>query len=255
MSYKMRRRGFNLLELMIVLVIMAAATAIVWPNLQKPLRRSSLTESAGLVRELLSDARQQASTRGTACFVRFETASNQFYMGTLAQFLEDQSLIEGSSFAANSTSTQSFGSASPVLAQSRATSTSGTSSARTFSSGRITENASRPKLIKLPENVVIIEVRQSIATSRSGIATFGQSADDLYSPSSAKDELLPDEPLNRPSDLQRQPEQSKERQVIWLPVLAGDLGRDVTITLLDTQLQESIHVTFCAATGSIEILP
>jgi prepilin-type N-terminal cleavage/methylation domain-containing protein len=250
MSYKMRRRGFNLLELMIVLVIMAAATAIVWPNLQKPLRRSSLTESASLVRELLSDAKQQASTGGSVCFVRFETNSHRLHMGTLQQFLEDQSLMEDSGLAANSTLTQPFGSASPALAQSRAT----TSGARSSSSGRISERASQPKLIKLPENVVVYEVRHSISGSRSGITT-GATADELYSPSSTQNDFQPDEPLNRPADLQSIPEQNMEPQVIWLPVLSGDLGRDVTITLLDTQLQESIRVTFCAATGSIEILP
>jgi type II secretory pathway pseudopilin PulG len=220
---------------MIVLVIMAAATAVVWPNLQKPLRRTSLTESASQVRELLDEARNRATSRGSACFVRFETGSSRLYFGTLEQFLEDSSLSNNA--AAMTNRNQPLQGSAPV---------------------RSTGGSLSPQLRLLPETVVVESFRNSIAltpnsslepTSDSGFVGTGREPgpDGLSQPD------LQSQTAELP--IERSIELGSDSQVYWLPMLASDLGRDATITLYDTQLQDSIEISYCAATGAIEILP
>ncbi|MEZ6076030.1 MAG: hypothetical protein R3C56_10270 [Pirellulaceae bacterium] len=45
-----KSRAFTLLELVIVLLLMVGVLAVVWPNLQRPLQRTSLDEAAQMVR-------------------------------------------------------------------------------------------------------------------------------------------------------------------------------------------------------------
>lgn len=221
MSNKRQRLGFSLLELMIVLVIMAAATAVVWPNLQKPLRRTSLTESASLVRELLDEARNQASSRGSAYFARLETGNGRIYFGTLQQFLEDGSLINDVAGAPS--------------------------------------RSGAPQLRELADTVVVSNVRNSIA--HRATQTLNSTSSDVMNRNGFQDQTadLPVEPSIPGADPLIDQSSSSvagmDSQVFWLPMLASELGRDVSITLYDTQLQDSIEVTYCAATGAIEILP
>jgi hypothetical protein len=123
---------------------------------------------------------------------------------------------------------------------------------------RSTGGSLSPQLRLLPETVVVSNIHHSIAVT----------SNSLLEPTSDSDldetgmEPEPDG-LSQP-DLQSQTAENPSEnsievglgsQVYWLPMLASDLGRDATITLYDTQLQDSIEITYCAATGAIEILP
>ena len=69
---RISRRGFTLLELMIVMALLALMVAMVWPALSRPLQRSA-TQQAG--RQLLEDlgrARLNAIESGRTMAVRYE---------------------------------------------------------------------------------------------------------------------------------------------------------------------------------------
>lgn len=235
MLYRRPRLGFNLLELMIVLVIMAAATAIVWPNLQKPLRRTSLAESASRVRELLDDAHRRATQLGSAYFVRFETGNNQLYLGTFPQFLENGPLaLDSAQAQANGISQLTFSDRSAVSSSDLS---------------RFTGQWQSPELHQLAETVIVSHIRLSIAPAPSSSPDPSSSFPDSGTSGNQATETI--ETNIRPLTL----EAGVDSRVYWLPVLAGETGRDATIRLLDMQSQESIEVIFCAATGEIKILP
>jgi hypothetical protein len=110
----------------------------------------------------------------------------------------------------------------------------------------------------LANTVVISNVRNSIARPQS---LLNASSSDATDRSGLQDQTaeLPGDPSFPGTDPLIDPTTSLaagvDSQVFWVPMLASELGRDVSITLYDTQLQDSIEVTYCAATGAIEILP
>jgi prepilin-type N-terminal cleavage/methylation domain-containing protein len=80
--------GFSLLELIIVLVVMIGMMAVVWPNLQRPLSRTSLDEAAQLVRSAIDESRYQATLAGSPWFIKFETGGTSIMAGTFDAFME-----------------------------------------------------------------------------------------------------------------------------------------------------------------------
>ncbi len=66
------RRGFTLLELMIVMALLALMVAIVWPSLSRPLQRSATQQAARQLLEDLGRARLNAIESGRAMAVRYE---------------------------------------------------------------------------------------------------------------------------------------------------------------------------------------
>ena len=83
------RPAFSLLELIIVLMVMIGLMAIVWPNLQRPLSRTSLDEGAQTVRNTLDESRYQATLAGTPWFIKLDIGSSSLSAGPFAAFLED----------------------------------------------------------------------------------------------------------------------------------------------------------------------
>ena len=80
------RSGFSLIELIIVLVVMTGLLAIVWPNLQRPLRRSAISQAAGALRESIDQARYRALTAGQVWLVRLEVGSDTIEYGSFEAF-------------------------------------------------------------------------------------------------------------------------------------------------------------------------
>ena len=69
-------RGFSLLELMIVLVVMVGLLAIAWPNMQRTLRRTTLNEAAQVLREAIDEGRYEAITTGKPIFVQMQQGNH-----------------------------------------------------------------------------------------------------------------------------------------------------------------------------------
>jgi prepilin-type N-terminal cleavage/methylation domain-containing protein len=68
-------RGYSLLELMIVLVVLVGLLAFAWPSLSKPLANSDLQQAATQLRTLLAEARLSAMQSGEPVLVRIEHGS------------------------------------------------------------------------------------------------------------------------------------------------------------------------------------
>lgn len=218
------RAGLSLLEVMIVLVIMVGVTALVWPNLQKKLQRTSLTESAALVRELLHQTRYRANENGQSYVVRLETGSNELSVATVDEFLSGPDFRQGHHSAKDSN--------------------------RDFSLPLSSSDS--PKLTVLPTSVVISDVQWATHPSEFEISSRTTDMEANRNSTDAK----PQE-SNPPATTQPESEaESIPVHAYCLPILAGtSQGRDVTITLTDKVAHESIDVSFCAATGIVEVSP
>lgn len=224
-SYRQFRNGFSLLELMIVLVILMGALAIVWPNLSKPLQRSSLNEAAHLVRSVLDDARYQAMVSGQFWFIRFEKESDRIEYGRFLDFVDNgqSSMFAGLAENSASRSVQTF---------------EATSSA--------TSSAHVPRRCQLPSHIIVAEV---VAGEDGSTLAFSQNHHDQ--PSDPYASVLRSEDVSAPGNFSSAV--SAESGVWCIPVLSRGLGQDTAIRLTDTKLDQSITVVFSAATGAIEI--
>jgi prepilin-type N-terminal cleavage/methylation domain-containing protein len=72
------RRGFTLLELCLVLAVLAAVAAIVWPALHAPFALERLKRGADQVRAAWIETRVEAMTSGTIQAFRFEPGTGQY---------------------------------------------------------------------------------------------------------------------------------------------------------------------------------
>jgi type II secretion system protein H len=76
----MDRRGFTLMEVVLVLAIMAIVAALTWPALQKPLANRRLHSAADEVRTEWCQARSEAMRSGRTYAFRYEVGGDRFYM-------------------------------------------------------------------------------------------------------------------------------------------------------------------------------
>ncbi|MDP1564573.1 MAG: prepilin-type N-terminal cleavage/methylation domain-containing protein [Pirellulaceae bacterium] len=70
------RRGFSLVELMIVLAILVTLTAIAVPNLQRNFQRNELRDAGRLLQETLGELRQEALQSGRPIYLQLGWESN-----------------------------------------------------------------------------------------------------------------------------------------------------------------------------------
>ena len=77
-----QRRGFTLLEITIVLLIMVGLLAVAWPRMSAVSRRSELREAAIDVKSLLNHARDQSIRNGQETRFSYQSGSNQYQVGT-----------------------------------------------------------------------------------------------------------------------------------------------------------------------------
>ncbi|MFW6170898.1 MAG: prepilin-type N-terminal cleavage/methylation domain-containing protein [Planctomycetota bacterium] len=94
-----RPRGFTLLELLIVLVLLAFMVAITWPLLRKPLQRSLTQQAARQLRKDLAQARLNAIESGRTMAIQYELDGGSYRIapadtlsgdGSSAATLEDE---------------------------------------------------------------------------------------------------------------------------------------------------------------------
>lgn len=229
-SNRYRARGFSLLELIIVLMVMVSLLAIAWPSLQRPLRQTTLGEAAQTLRSAIDDSRYQAITTGAPVFVQLRQGEAMVSSGSFDSFMNDEmdSTSKGTSLQP-ATITQA--SKPPLQADSRP-------AIRTWN---------------LPESVVISDVRWTLdpPPEELELSESGESPSDAASPiAEVQSDAMIAAGMGDANNLYG----AASGQTWWLPLVATGQGRDATIVLLDTSLNEEITVTFASATGALEIV-
>jgi prepilin-type N-terminal cleavage/methylation domain-containing protein len=71
-------RGYTLLEMIIVLVLLVVLVGLAWPSLQKPFRKGQIRGAAKQVRDELLRARLEAINSGTTLVFRFQPGLGVF---------------------------------------------------------------------------------------------------------------------------------------------------------------------------------
>jgi len=236
-SSKMRRciRGFSLLELMIVLVLMVSLLAIAWPNMQRPLRRTTLNEAAQVLREAIDEGRYQAITTGCPIFVQMQQGNHEVRTGSFANFAHAEDADISLSALSNHHPTPSI----------PATSSSNGLGLESSTDGRLA------RTWRLPDTVVIKEVNWTsdsitsevdgglLETNEDSITSSVSSAASAYADANTEVAVSASGAIH---------------DDWWLPISATGQSRDASIVLLDTSINETMTVTYASATGALEIV-
>jgi len=234
-------RGFSMLELMIVLVLMVGLLAIAWPNMQRLLRRTTLNEAAQVLREAIDEGRYEAITTGKPIFVQMQQGNHEVRTGSFANFANAEDADKSIGAAANQGVVQSDSPASSQLGLGM----------------RRSLDEKAPRKWRLPESIVITKVTltSDSITDESDGNNFASNADSA--PSDAKNGT--DE-----SDNTRGIGSTDSEIAIaglgtyhsdwWLPISATGLSRNASIVLYDTSIHEKMTVTYASATGALEIV-
>jgi prepilin-type N-terminal cleavage/methylation domain-containing protein len=233
-SNRARTSGFSLLELIIVLMVMVSLLAIAWPNLQRPLRRTTLSEAAQTLRSAIDDSRYQAITTGTPVFVQLQQGEGSVRAGSFNGFMNDEAEL-GSMGSTLQPATIKPATINP-------------SSNRSLQAGPPVEAI---RTWTLPPSVVISDVRWTLEPPAEEEFGLGETSTDS---DSAVAEVQSDAMLASGLDQAGGFNGAAGGQTWWLPLVATGQGRDAAIVLLDTSIDEEITVTFASATGALEIV-
>jgi len=236
-SLKMRRciRGFSLLELMIVLVLMVSLLAIAWPNMQRPLRRTTLNEAAQILREAIDEGRYQAITKGCPIFVQMQQGNHSVRTGSFASFAQAEDADNSLTAMSNDNPTPINPATSSLTGLGLESSTSGKST-RTW---------------RLPETVVITEVNWTSDSVTSDVdGGLLESKDD-----SIEGSVVSAEGAHKNANAEVVVSASGAiHDDWWFPISATGQSRDASIVLLDTSINETMTITYASATGALEIV-
>ena len=240
-------RGFSMLELVIVLVVMVGLLAIAWPNIQRPLRRTTLNEAAQVLREAIDEGRYEAITTGKPIFVQMQQGNHEVRTGSFTNFANAEvmdSPLNTSSFVATPNP-------STVLSKATATAPQGLG-LKTHSEGRT------PRTWRLPESIVITEVNwtSDSITDANDESLFESDAVPMASETNRATKKNGDAALaNGWTESEaaiagiRTPHSDW-----WLPISATGQSRNASIVLYDTSIHETMTVTYASATGALEIV-
>ncbi len=225
-SNRSRERGFSLLELIIVLMVMIGLLAIAWPNLQRPLRRNSLSEAAATLRSAIDDSRYQAITTGTPVFVQLQQGSDSVQSGSFDNFMSNDVNI-----ASTGTSLQPATLTQPGNRSLQATPQS---ALRTWT---------------LPAPVVISDVRWTLDLPSDELALSDPLTESAAPVAEVQSNTMMSKSVDQAGNID-----GGAGQAWWLPLVATGQGRDAAIVLLDTSINQEITVTYASATGALEIV-
>ncbi len=235
-------RGFSMLELMIVLVLMVGLLAIAWPNMQRLLRRTTLNEAAQVLREAIDEGRYEAITTGKPIFVQMQQGNHEVRTGSFANFANEEDAAKSLGTASNQSGVQS---------DSPTTSQPGLGTRRSL-------DEKAPRTWRLPESIVITEVNwtSDSVTDESDAGTFASNADsaanDLKSETNERgDATIASGVVDSEAAMA---DLGTHHSDWWLPISATGLSRNASIVLYDTSIHEKLTVTYASATGALEIV-
>lgn len=218
------RSGFNLLEVLIVLAIMAGLMAMTWPNLRRPLQRSSLVEAATTLRSVLDESRYQAMVTGQVWLIQLTSGSGQLKSGTIQQFAnwqENTTVVDSTESGAGSLVRDSGNSLNEILTNAYLNQPESNSPTMPSQSTRM------PLLHALPEQIEVAEVLWTIRLD--GKQAMLESQDELDSDSLSA--------------------------YWWVPFLANGKSKDCSVRLQDLSTGQSIWLVLSGVTGAAETMP
>ncbi len=82
-----RHKGFTLIELMVVLLIMGMLLSLAWPRLDRIYQHYALNSSATQLAWTLREARSEAMFKGQPSSIRFYVSLNRYRSDTQAYYL------------------------------------------------------------------------------------------------------------------------------------------------------------------------
>jgi prepilin-type N-terminal cleavage/methylation domain-containing protein len=223
---RLRQSGFSLLELIIVLMLMISLLAIAWPNLQRPLRRTTLSEAAQTLRSAIDDIRYQAIVTGKPLFIELRQNDGLIRAGSFDDFMNRDAA--------------GLGTTRPTALPTQPT------DSQQSRAGQLSAiDQSSLKTWTLPKPVVISLVRWTLA------APVEEFEPTQTVEANALAEVQSDSMVDLDSNLQL--DRGAAQQTWWLPLVPTGQGRDAAITLHDSTVNQQITVTFASATGALEI--
>ncbi len=246
-------RGFSLLELMIVLVVMVGLLAIAWPNMQRTLRRTTLNEAAQVLREAIDEGRYEAITTGKPIFVQMQQGNHEVRTGSFSNFANAEDV--DSSFNASSLGMDS--NQSPVLSDATAT-------APHAIGLKMHADGKTPRTWRLPDSIVITEVNwtSDSVTGANDESAFGSDTNPVSSDANSSTKESSSMKESGDAALANGLTDSEAATAAigtphsdwWLPISATGQSRNVSIVLYDTSIHEKMTVTYASSTGALEIV-
>ena len=245
-------RGFSLLELMIVLVLMVGLLAIAWPNMQRSLRRTTLNEAAQTLREAIDEGRHEAIVTGRPVFVQMQQGNHEVRTGSFANFANDEDTLEtfGNELATDFASSRPAPS-SPLSQQQESH-----------------LDSKSPRKWRLPESVVIAEVNwtddsQAETDVDSGMGASTETTANNHSSNHHSSSHL-ESGSHSQSDASLSGTATGTDEMLssldgshsdwWLPISATGQSRSASIVLYDKSIHEKMTITYASDTGALEIV-
>jgi prepilin-type N-terminal cleavage/methylation domain-containing protein len=255
------RRGFSLLELMIVVVLIAGILAITWPSIARPMRKAELSEATQKLREAIEDGRYQAMVSGEPVFLQITQGDSQMRSGGIDALIQgkldeqpsDQDL---DSKVSRKTDYEVAGASDRNLQQALGAASDSSHSAHPVTS----------RVWKLPENIVVSSIHWmddesgsegslGMDTSDAGSGSTGvESNGSAGGSSSSMSGGVAGGSTGGYSSSGDSASDFGSSEKWCLPMSAEGLGRDAEITLLDKRARKTLTVSFTAATGELEIV-
>jgi type II secretory pathway pseudopilin PulG len=241
-----------LLELIIVLMVMVGLLAVAWPNLRRPLERTTAREAAQGVRDAIEESLHQAATEGQIRFVRLRPGESLLWTGTFDEFLatEEFGLDE---LGGNASFRSQRDQVSPQA-------TSRESSNRDTNAASDPGRPRQPREWQLPTEVKVLDVQW---TSTPVLDVPSQTASPLSGAtrSAAGNDSLPRAAAGDASDGafaqaadELGVEVTADHPGWWLPISPVSEGRDASVLLIDVRTRNCFSVRYESATGAIEIV-
>ncbi len=241
------RKGFSLLEMMIVVVLLAGILAIAWPSIARPMRKAELSQATQKLREAIEDGRYQAMMTGAPVFLHIQQGENELRSGGIDSLIAGE-LAPNRGEAPSASIPQATTNISPLKRSPMESSLNGDENNAV--------SGVTPRTWKLPSNIVVFSVAWLDELA-------GGSTDDSLSASTNEDDERIASPFPGSSDsglsgrdsLSVDGEDQSASGHSWcLPMSAEGRGRDAEITLFDTKARQTITVSFSAATGELEVI-
>jgi len=279
MSFPRARRGFTLLEILLVLVLLVGILAIVWPAVGRSLASNDLRQGARSLRDALAEARRLATDSGEPVLVRIEPDGRTIRFDRWHRAVEtpdsttattSDSSADGDPAAGNEPRDESRGSVNRDSTNRRPESTSAVAPFERPSGPNGSQDSRSVLPAPLPshrlaDEIVIVSIR---STADSGAAStlgssFGSSFD---SPTSAMPlgmsrvrgaSDLP--PLGSSKQFGNEGEFDSTAQSMpssgWIWFLPHGQAPGTEIRLFDARRRRELTVTIDGWTGAIDIGP
>jgi len=255
------RRGWSLLELLIVLSVMVGIAGIAFPRLTRPLAESEVQRAAADFRDHLVDCRQTAVLSGRPLVLRLERGTGAYLWGEWAAVLAEDA---GLNLLDDSLTDD------PLADDDSATTSGGMVAGSTPGQSSAAAANLRVRRLSLPAGMVFEAIHEAAETpdsawsgdgaagaSDAGVSGSGQSltADDRGSPRLGSDSVIDrgrGDPLATGGDPESTPIESGRRD--YLAFLPSGQSRDRVVVFRESASGMRVALELDAITGMTRLV-